>query len=116
MSTVTAQPKYSFDSSSKPADDASDRSASRVTDRGTTSEVKGDLTAVKQDLVKLRDDATSTAQHGAEAAKEYAKKASDHARESYESMCKFVQERPATSMMIALGVGALVSRLFAPRL
>lgn len=61
------------------------------------------------------DTARDYAQQGVDTANEYAKQANDYAMETYESACDFVRERPATAMLIAVGVGAIISRLLMPR-
>lgn len=80
---------------------------------------------VKDDLHKLKDDAVGAASatvqaakqkamQGVDSATEYAQQANDYAMDAYESACEYVRERPATAMLIAVGVGAVLSRLLLP--
>jgi len=92
---------------------------------------------VKEDLNRLKDDAIETASATAQAAKhtarkgveqardyakqgvdtagDYAQQANDYAMDAYDGACEFVRERPATAMLIALGVGAVLSRMLISR-
>ncbi len=92
---------------------------------------------VKEDLNRLKDDAyeaaSATAQvakqtakrgvetakdyakQGVETAEDYAKQANDYAMDAYSSACDYVRERPATSILIALGAGAILSRILLSR-
>ncbi len=90
------------------------------------AEIKSDLGQVRQDLGKLKDDTVATvssaahsavesAKQGVDVAKDYADQAGDHLRDGYDSMCSFVKERPAASILIALGVGAIAARLISWR-
>ena len=112
-------------------------SAERPTADPKVSAARESFSHVKEDLHRLKDDALETASATAQAAKqvarkgvdtakdyakqgmdtanEYAKQANDYAMDGYESACNFVRERPATAMLIAVGVGAIVSRLLLPR-
>ena len=79
------------------------------------TDISTDLSVVREDLVKLGEDAAATAQHGAEAAKEYARMAGEQTRQGMEQVVKFVQDRPATSVLIGGGIGAICARLLIPR-
>lgn len=94
--------------------------------RNSLSELKEDLGAVQRDLAKLKNDAVSYAstaassvteqmKHGSETAMDAAKKFSGQARNYHGEMCNFVKARPTASVLIALGVGAVVARLLARR-
>jgi len=71
--------------------------------------------AAKQTARKGVDTATEYARKGVDTATEYAQQANDYAMDSYECVVDFVRERPATAILIAMGVGAVVSRLLIPR-
>ncbi|MCC6907541.1 MAG: hypothetical protein IT430_06355 [Phycisphaerales bacterium] len=81
---------------------------------------------IKNDLTRLKDDASRTVSDVAEAGREYARagrdraieaghKVSETGRDSYERFCEYVSENPTTSILIALGVGAVISRLLPHR-
>lgn len=103
-------------------------SAQRLKEASRTglSEVKEDLSAVGEDLARLKSDAAGAAttvakstaelaRHGADAATEYVKRAGDQAKDTYESARAFVVHRPVASVLIAVGVGAVLGRVFMRR-
>jgi ElaB/YqjD/DUF883 family membrane-anchored ribosome-binding protein len=82
--------------------------------------------AVKDDVSRLKDDVTdyaSSAAHtgveavmaGAERVAETGRKAADIARESHGKMCEYVTAHPTTSVLIAVGIGAVLARLLPRR-
>lgn len=96
------------------------------TDRASLGELKKDFTDVQRDLGKMKSHAidyassaagtaAATAKHGAEAAMDAAKKASDHAKQAHTEMCNFVRQRPMVSVLLAIGVGAIVTRVLSSR-
>lgn len=88
--------------------------------------VREDLHAVKADLGRLKTDAVGVVTAGADtalaeakarvdAAIELAKKARDRAESGAEQVSALIAERPITSLLIAVGVGAVLGRLFLSR-
>jgi ElaB/YqjD/DUF883 family membrane-anchored ribosome-binding protein len=88
--------------------------------------VRDDVHAIRDDLSVLKSDATRAARDlahaGADMARERAGAALDQAKRlgdqfttSYEKACDFVKERPVTSILIAVGVGAIAARLLTSR-
>lgn len=82
-------------------------------------DVKEDVSQLKADTV---DYATRAAEKGIEAAKqgtdaavETSKKLANKAADAHEGMCDYVREHPTTSVLIAIGVGAIASRLLPRR-
>ncbi len=107
------------------------RAMAGSSDRHTSfSEVRDDVHAVGSDLSKLGSDAvdyaTGAALGAADAAKQKAregvgyasdaaKKATDYSKQAHEQMCDFVRERPTTSVLLAIGLGAILARILIPR-
>ncbi len=81
---------------------------------------------IKNDLSRLKEDASRAASGVAETGREYIRagrerameaghRISETGRDSYERFCDYVSENPTTSILIALGVGAVISRLLPHR-
>jgi ElaB/YqjD/DUF883 family membrane-anchored ribosome-binding protein len=98
--------------------------------RASLSNVREDVHAIKDDLTKLGSDAKDyatgaalraaevakdTARQGTDAVLDTAKRATDYSKHAHEQMCDFVRERPTTSVLLAIGVGALLARILLPR-
>lgn len=92
-------------------DDANNRESNRA-----------NLQEVRRDLSKLKADASTcaaeAAENGMEAIKsgaaqavEAGQRVSDLARDSHERMRTYVSANPTTSVLIAVGVGALLARI-----
>ena len=94
------------------------------------ADVRGDIGAVRQNLSKLGSDAvdyasgtahgaaqmvTDKARQGADVALDAAKRAGEYGNEAYDQACDFVRQRPLTSVLIAVGVGAVLARILIPR-
>ncbi|MCA9310796.1 MAG: DUF883 family protein [Phycisphaerales bacterium] len=96
------------------------------TDRATLKDIKQDAMAVKQDLGTLASDASDAAKgvaehgveaarHGAERAMECASDIAERTRSVHSQACDYVRRNPTTSVLIAVGAGAILGRLLAAR-
>ncbi len=90
------------------------------------SERHASMKDISEDIKQLKTDVADGVAHaaekgvesvrqGADAAVAATKRVTEKASEAHESMCKYVKQNPTTSVLIALGVGALASRLLARR-
>ncbi len=94
------------------------------------ADVRSDFGAVRQDISKLGSDAvdyasgaaagaaqmvSDKARHGADVALDAAKRAGEYGNEAYDQVCDFIRERPMTSALIAVGIGAVLARILIPR-
>ncbi len=84
------------------------------------------LTDVKRDAMTLKDDAASylagtasagvdVLKRGAESVAEKGKTVVAKGDKAMQSACDYIGERPIMSILIAVGVGALIGRLFHKR-
>ncbi len=86
------------------------------------SDVRDDIEALRRDLMALRDDAvgvaSGAARRGQEAVRERANAAmgsarhvADQAESAYDRGADYVRQNPTAAVLIAMGVGALATRL-----
>lgn len=101
----------------------------KTTDAGrhaSMSDVKQDVKAVREDLGALKHDAVEVGaavaedamekfKHGAQSVADAAKSVRNAASESHKKVCKHVSANPTASILIAVGVGAIIGRLMARR-
>ena len=84
--------------------------------------IRNDIDQVRDDVKQVKDDvgqcATDIAhagaeavQHGADATLEAGRKAAENAGEVHKALCRHVAEHPTSSILIAMGVGALLARV-----
>lgn len=83
--------------------------------RSAIREVKEDVRQLKQDVSQA---ASAAAHSGMEAIRSGASQVSDRgrrvaeaAKDTHERMCSYVSEHPTTSLLIAVGVGAVLGQL-----
>ncbi|MDX9911002.1 MAG: hypothetical protein RBS39_04135 [Phycisphaerales bacterium] len=92
-------------------------SASRTT-------IRDDIDAVKSDVNSLVSDTTDLVKHSAEKSSEAVKSGIHATSDSVKSLaqqasqvhgeaCEYVKRNPTASVLVAIGVGALIGRLFA---
>lgn len=93
------------------------RAAHTGRSRGEVSleDVQEDLRIVTRDIAQLKTDAAGAAMHGihhgAESALESVKDATDKAKRAHAQAAEWVSQHPTTSLLLALGAGAIVARL-----
>lgn len=87
----------------------------RSRDEVSLEDVQEDLRIVTRDIAQLKTDAAGAAitgvRHGAESALESVKDATDKAKQAHAQAAEWVSEHPTTSLLLALGAGAIVARL-----
>lgn len=71
--------------------------------------LKSDLNKIKDDLRRLTENAMDRAQNRARSVKATAEGKYEEGRESIE---EYIERRPMTSILVAFGVGVLVSKIF----
>ncbi len=101
-------------------------SAANTQDKTSLEDVKRDMATLKRDLAALRNDSTDymtgAVHSGAQAARqkaesmldstrEMASNVADHARGGQERFCEYVRQNPTASVLIAVGVGAILGKL-----
>ena len=95
-------------------------------ERATLKDVKTDAINVKKDLGALASDAgdaargvaeqgMDAARHGAERVMHRASDIADRTRGVHSQACDYVRRNPTTSVLIAIGAGAIIGRLLASR-
>lgn len=95
-------------------------------ERASLKDVKHDAMNVKKELGTLASDAGDAArgmaEHGAEVARHGAERVmhrasdiADRTRGVYSQGCDYVRRNPTTSVLIAIGAGAIIGRLLASR-
>jgi ElaB/YqjD/DUF883 family membrane-anchored ribosome-binding protein len=81
----------------------------------TIKDVKNDISHLKHDAAGVAGDAAQAGmeaiQHGAEATLEAGRKAAETVGDTHKALCRHVSAHPTSSILIAMGVGALISRL-----
>ena len=81
------------------------------------NELKAELAAMKEDLSRLQEDLRSFAgtlvDQGKEKAVAAGETISDNVEAGLSSARDYVEERPLTMMLVALGVGVLLGRITA---
>lgn len=83
------------------------------------SAVREDMQALREDFKALKDDVvaagTGAAKQVTQGAVTQFHNAADKYKKAQDQTLAFVQERPITSLLIAIGVGAIVAKLLARR-
>ncbi|MCE9590051.1 MAG: DUF883 C-terminal domain-containing protein [Planctomycetes bacterium] len=74
-----------------------------------------DIDKIKHDIGKLRDDFSGLLNTAAKAGKHSVAQAKELGGEAVEAVQEKISERPITSVLIALGVGALIGALVSRR-
>lgn len=88
--------------------------------REDVAALRDDLGVLKTDAVRTASDLASAgrglAKEGVNMATDMARKGGAQAENLHKAVCDFVQERPTTSILIAVGVGAVLARvMMSPR-
>lgn len=115
MRRESNQGNHSMSRTSKSRGDNGKRRSRATEDVSMTGELANDLSEMRSDLVKLGEDAAITARHSAQIAEHYAKSASEQTMQGMEQAWQFVQKRPVTTVLIAVGVGAIFARMISSR-
>jgi len=93
-----------------------DQSQSR---HATMQDVKKDLRHLKHDAADIAADAVASGkqalQDGADATVDAGKKVAETMGDTHKAFCRHVAEHPTSSVLIAMGVGAMLSRLLPRR-
>lgn len=91
----------------------------RTKGEASLEDLQEDLRVVTRDIAQLRADATGAVAQGvrqtAESALESAKAVTDRAKEAHSKAVDWVSDHPTTSVLVAIGVGALASRILTRR-
>ncbi|MDX2147483.1 MAG: hypothetical protein SFZ23_08160 [Planctomycetota bacterium] len=85
--------------------------------------VRDDASNLRHDVVALKNDAMQAGAHALETGKKSVKHAVDsvydgareishRAQSTHDQMCNYVRENPTAAVLIAVGVGALLGRIF----
>jgi len=81
--------------------------------------IKRDVATLKDDVSheahRMKDQVRDTVKAKGQQLVEMGKKAGHQMEGVHHKMCDYVQKNPTTSVLIALGVGALVARFLLPR-
>lgn len=83
--------------------------------RDDVKQIKHDMARVKDDVGAVASDVANTGieaiHRGAEATRNAGKRVGESAAEAHDALRRHVAEHPTSSILIAVGVGALLSRL-----
>ncbi len=95
------------------------RAAASKNSHATVKDITDDVRQLKTDVADTVTHAAEkgieAVKHGADTAINASKRVAEKAGEAHESMCEYVKKNPTTSILIALGVGAVLSRILPRR-
>jgi ElaB/YqjD/DUF883 family membrane-anchored ribosome-binding protein len=81
-------------------------------DRATIADVKDDIRALRNDV---SDTVADIAQAGGDMARDAARSVGSYAEDACRTTGKLIAQRPIASVLIAVGVGAILARLVSRR-
>jgi len=103
------------ETTSIPAETTGGQNAGNAALTGEVDQLKADIARLKEDLRKIFDDSMSVARAGTGSARasltEKVSGVQERGQEAVKSIEEMIEERPLTSLAVALGVGFLLGKL-----
>lgn len=85
--------------------------AQKNTERASISDVKRDVATLKEDVKDVAATQTEVVADAVGTTIDATKQAAATAGDAHKAMCRYISDHPTSSVLIALGVGAVLSRL-----